>query len=189
MAAPAEKTLKDLTGKWVMNKVLSDSTDDVLTLQGVGWLKRKVIANATVTLHVKHYHADDGVEHVDIKQTVSPGGFNGTTEDRTLDWTLRPHDDDLFGPLKGKSRRVKLEEVEIPFLKEGWLPEVVETIEAYASSDTEKSGTSWTANQTWGFEEIDGVRRYVRHLDFIGPKGQHLQKKLVYDYIGANDLE
>ena len=125
---------------------MSDSTDDVLTLQGVGWLKRKVIANATITLHVKHYTADDGVEHVDIRQTVT-GGFEGTTENRTLDWNLREHDDHLFGPTKGKSHRAKLEEIEIPFLKEGWLPEIETTIEAYATSDTEKSGTSWTAIQ------------------------------------------
>ena len=36
--------------------------------------------------------------------------------------------------------------------------------------------------KTWGFEEIGGERRYARHLDFTGPKGEHLQKKLIYDY-------
>ncbi|KZV68705.1 hypothetical protein PENSPDRAFT_652992 [Peniophora sp. CONT] len=186
MAAPAEKTINDLTGKWLMNKSLSDSTDDVLSLQGVGWMKRKIIAAATVTLHVKHYHTEDSIEHVDIRQTVT-GGFEGTTENRTLDYVLRAHDDHLFGPIKANSRRVKWVEIEIPFLKEGWLGEGEETIEAYATSDTEKSGTSWTAIQTWGFEDIGGARRYVRHLDFTGPKGEHLQKKLVYDYLGEND--
>ncbi|KLU85318.1 hypothetical protein MAPG_04346 [Magnaporthiopsis poae ATCC 64411] len=41
MAAPPSKTLRDLNGKWVMNKTLSDSTEPALALQGIGWLYLK----------------------------------------------------------------------------------------------------------------------------------------------------
>lgn len=41
---------------------------------------------ATITLAVKQYRDDDGVEHIDIEQTAT-GGIKGTTENRTLDWT------------------------------------------------------------------------------------------------------
>jgi hypothetical protein len=80
MAAPAEVTLKDLSGQWVMvsnslarphlwayrlirltylqNKTLSDDPDDVLALQGMGWMTRKAISIATVTLHTKQYTDD-----------------------------------------------------------------------------------------------------------------------------------
>lgn len=36
--------------------------------------------------------------------------------------------------------------------------------------------------QTWGFEQIDDERRYVRHVDFIGPGEEHIQARLVYDF-------
>ena len=48
----------------------------------------------------------------------------------------------------GKSRRVTIEEVQDGWQKEGWLPDTTEhgLIQAYAVSDTEKSGRTWTAN-------------------------------------------
>ena len=36
--------------------------------------------------------------------------------------------------------------------------------------------------QTWGFENIDDERRYVRHVDFVGPGNEHIQARLVYDF-------
>lgn len=36
--------------------------------------------------------------------------------------------------------------------------------------------------QTWGFEKINDERRYVRHVDFIGPGDEHIQARLVYDF-------
>lgn len=47
----------------------------------------------------------------------------------------------------------------------------------------------------WGFEDIDGVRRYVRHLNFKKYKNMEnledpgnlekaIDRKLVYDYVG-----
>lgn len=54
-------------------------------LQGIGWFTRKAIGLATITLDVKQYRDDEGVEHIDIVQTAT-GGIKGTTENRTLDW-------------------------------------------------------------------------------------------------------
>jgi hypothetical protein len=31
-------------------------------------------------------------------------------------------------------------------------------------------------------EEINGERRYARHVDFTGPKGEEIKARLVYDY-------
>lgn len=55
-------------------------------LQGVSWFTRKAIRFSTITLDIKQYRDDDGVEHIDIDQTAT-GGIKGTTENRTLDWT------------------------------------------------------------------------------------------------------
>lgn len=31
-------------------------------------------------------------------------------------------------------------------------------------------------------EDIDGERRYVRHVKFTGPKGEDIEARLIYDY-------
>lgn len=180
MAAPASMTTLNLSAKFQMNKTLSDDSDPILVLQGVGWFTRKAIALATITLAIKHYKDDDGVEHIDIDQTLT-GGIKGTTEERALDWTDRPHSDHIFGNVVGKSRRVKLEELkDEKWLTEGWEESVKETgaIESFVLC--EKGG--WSAHQVWGFEVIDGVRRYVRHV-VVEKASTRLEKRLVYDYL------
>ncbi|KAF9076130.1 hypothetical protein BDP27DRAFT_1414674 [Rhodocollybia butyracea] len=185
MAAPADFTTLDISGKFVMNKTLSDSSDEILRLQGVNWFKRKLIGAGTVSLVIKHYKGDDAVECIDIDQTLSPGGI-GTREERVMDWQERSKEDSLFGYIIGRSRRVKLEEIDDDYLKTGWTPDSIEHgfIQSYVSSDSPKSGTTWIANQIWGLEEIDGVRRYVRHVFFTGPGGEEIRGRLVYDYTG-----
>jgi hypothetical protein len=132
----------------IQNKNLSDDTDEILRLQGVGWLMRCAIGLATVTLYVKHYKDESGVEHIDIDQTLT-GGIPGSSESRTLDWTDRARSDPIHGHIVGKSKRVKLDEIENEYLKNGWLQDTEQhgAINAYAQSDTSKSGTSWTADQ------------------------------------------
>ena len=51
--------------------------DEILRLQGVPWMKRKIIASITITLYVKHYTDDEGKEHIDIKQ-IGTGGIGGS---------------------------------------------------------------------------------------------------------------
>jgi hypothetical protein len=99
---------------------------------------------------IKHYKDDAGVEHIDIDQTLT-GGMSGTKEMRILNWTERQNEDHVFGPVIGKSRRIKVdsEELEDPFLKEGWTDDTVTygVVQSYVESDTPKSGTTWIANQ------------------------------------------
>jgi len=186
MAAPAEITIKDLSGEWVLNKTLSDDTDPVLALQGIPWLKRKAIAWATVTLHVKQYTSDaDKVVHIDIDQTAT-GGIKGTTELRTLDWTEREHYDDMFGQLKGQSRFTgpgsEGWDALDSFLKEGWLEGEVEKVQSYVVNAKDE----WTGEQIWGFSEIDGKRYYTRRVIVI--KGETVLKiRMVYDWQGKKE--
>jgi len=170
-----------------MNKKLSDDTDEILRLQGVSWLTRRAIGLATITLYVQHHKDDSGVERIDIDQRLT-GGIPGTIENRILDWTFREHEDYLFGPVLGKSRRVALDKIDNEFLRNGWLPDTEQhgAINSYVKSDTPKSNTTWIAEQIWGFEEINGERRYVRHVDFIGPKDEHIQARLVYDFYSSD---
>ncbi|KAG1757738.1 hypothetical protein EDB19DRAFT_1623409 [Suillus lakei] len=185
MAAPPEVTTKNLTGKYIMNKTLSDDSDDILKLQGVSWFKRRAISMFTLTLVVNHYADEAGVEHIDIQQTLS-GGISGTNEARILDWEERSQSDDVFGAVIGQSKRVKAEEVEDEFLKSGWTEDAVEDglVLTVARSDTPKSGMEWRAEQTWGFEELNGERRYARHVRFTSSNKSDgpIFKHLYYDY-------
>ncbi|RDB28493.1 hypothetical protein Hypma_015679 [Hypsizygus marmoreus] len=186
MAVPASLSILNISGKFVMNKALSDTTTDtILTLQGVGWLKRKAITLGTVTLAIKHFKDDEDVEHIDIEQTLT-GGIPGTSERRTLTWTERENEDHIFGAVIGKSRRTKVDVLEENFLKAGWTADTVEhgVVQSYVESDTPKSGTTWIANQTWGIEEVNGERRYTRHVKFTGPGAEDIECRLIYDYLG-----
>ena len=102
---------------------------------------------STITLYIRHYKGDDGVERIDIDQTLK--GIPGTSENRILDWTFRENDDYIFGSVLGKSRRANVNEIEDGFLREGWLPDTVQdgVINSYVKSDTSKSNTSWIAEQ------------------------------------------
>ncbi|ERF70186.1 hypothetical protein EPUS_00374 [Endocarpon pusillum Z07020] len=108
MAAPPKVTIDDLSGKFVMNRNLSDPIDPILTLQGLSWFLRKAISFATVTLSVHQYRKPASEEpkqpiHIDITQRAT-GGISTTQENRVLDWSERDHEDRIFGKVKGKSR-------------------------------------------------------------------------------------
>ena len=101
-----------------------------------------------MTLHVTHTKGDDGIERINIAQTLT-GGFEGTTENRILDWTERENEDHIFGAVIGKSRRINPEKLDNEYLKKGWLPDVYEhgAIQAWVKSNELKSGTDWIAEQ------------------------------------------
>jgi len=153
--------------------------------QGVGWLTRKAIALATITLHTKEYVDDASVTHIDIEQTAT-GGIKGTTELRVLDNQFREHTDHIFGELKGRSRWFKLSDLDESdydekYLKEGWEKAIVdgEAIESFV----ENGKAGWTARQIWGFMEVKGDRRYVRNVVVV--KGDQVKRRrLVYDWAG-----
>lgn len=104
MATPADKTIKNLNGSWIIDKSISTPTENVLKLQGLGWVLRKAIGVATITLHIHTYSdtEDAKILHVDIDQTVT-GGIKGTTEIRVTDGKERDHKDHIFGNNKGQS--------------------------------------------------------------------------------------
>ncbi|KAK2068715.1 hypothetical protein P8C59_003343 [Phyllachora maydis] len=198
MAAPPSQSLNDLSGEWVMNKELSDSAEPALALQGIGWLTRKAIGLATVTLQVKQYvgpptppAADRGdVTHVDIDQTAT-GGIKGSTERRCVDGVAREHSDWLFGRVRGRSRWVAAADVEDAFLARGWLLEGEDEGEpAGPAGETrrlllsvaESLDNGWVATQVWGFQRLEGERRYARNVVVV--KGdERVECRLVYDFI------
>lgn len=122
--------------------------DEILRLQGVSWVKRRIIASVTITLYTKHYIPEDGIERIDIQQ-VGTGGFKGNFEERILNWEEHDKNDSLFGYVVGKSKRLKVEEIEDEWQREGWSEDTFEhgAIRSLVWSDTPKSKTTWTGDQ------------------------------------------
>lgn len=149
--------------------------------QGVSWLVRQAIKWSTITLYIKQYTDEAGQTHIDINQQSS-GGYSNQ-EERTLNWEFHEKDDKVFGKIKGRSRYVSRDDVEEPYLKDGWDQKFLdeakgELVQNYVES---LSGNKWIADQTWGFEVIKGERRYVRHV--YAHKGKEVHRiKLVYDW-------
>ncbi|KAG9314246.1 hypothetical protein JVU11DRAFT_5033 [Chiua virens] len=184
MAAPSEVTTKAMSGKFLMNKSLSDSFDEILQLQGVSWLTRRAISLFNVVLVIKHTTDEAGLEQIDIDNKVS-GGVNASSEDRTLDWVERDEDDNIFGRVIGKARRIPVEEITDEFLKKDWTQDTIDNdiVLTDSWSTPGKNNYKWRAIQTWGFAMVNGERRYVRHTTFTSDKRQNpIHTRLVYDY-------
>ncbi|KAL2005636.1 hypothetical protein VTN00DRAFT_10129 [Thermoascus crustaceus] len=234
MAAPADVTVQDLNGTWVMDKTLSTPTDPILKLQGISWITRKAISYATITLSISEYaEADPAADnkpivHIDVEQTAT-GGIRGTTEKRVLSWVEREHSDHIFGNCVGQSRFVRgskdengkvRPDVDVQtkiggngvddntvrrFLRGEILPDGTETegflVEEAKEGDGVELGegegiwvqswvknkdVGWTAEQVWGFETINGERRYTRRV-VVAKDGQYQLGRLVYTFLGRKE--
>lgn len=182
------------TKKYQQNKSQSSNIEPGLALQGIGWVTRKAVSMATLTLHVKQFvappsppadPANPPATHIEIEQTGT-GGMKGTTEKRCLDYTFREHSDWLFGRVKGQSKWLTPDDISDPFLKSGWLEGDEEkggpNGETHIISHVESLESGWTATQIWGFKLIDGVRKYCRNV-VIAKGSERVELQLVYDFL------
>lgn len=142
---------------------------------------------------------------IEITSVVSrgfPGA--GSTEKMALDWSTWEKKDVLLGPYQGKmgwctAAELSTEEEDDgarflrgTILKDGggnnggWCDDDGKAGEAEKSHVRmllESSKNGWVAEHVWGFEIVDGQRRYTRRL--VGRKGDRLEMaRLVYDYLG-----
>ena len=157
----------------------------MLAIQGIGYLVRKGIAMASVSLDINQYQAPpkppststDIVYHIDIEQTAA--GLSSTHERRCIDGEWRDHQDWLFGEVKGRTWWTGVDGIDDEFLRQGWEADAGELL----VSHVESKGNGWTARQVWGFQVIDGVRRYARNV--VVTKGsERAAIRLVYNWVG-----
>ncbi|KAJ6264632.1 hypothetical protein Dda_0781 [Drechslerella dactyloides] len=175
MAAPADKTAADMTGSYVMNRTLSGDTDKILSLQGVGWLLRKSLGLATVTINLTHKASDDVINIHSVA-----AGVISTNEDLHLDGKAYERTKDkVWGNFQVTAQKKQLSEIDDEQLREGWAGD--EVIEVVADNKESK----WTALQIWGFTdyEVNGKkeRRYFRRVRLTHSKGV-TYSHMVYDY-------
>ncbi|KAJ7478682.1 hypothetical protein B0H11DRAFT_1281373 [Mycena galericulata] len=185
MSLPEGASMLDISGKYTMNKSLSDSdaSDTILEHQGVGMLKRKAIGWASATVHLKHFKDTEGVEHIEVAHQVSSSG-TPKGEVRILTWTEQTIESPLFGKIITKTRRVSQAELDDEHLKSGWTADTLES--GLIQADARGGGDiKWATTQVWGIEEIQGERRHTRHIKFTGSKGNVILARFVYDYVGT----
>jgi hypothetical protein len=182
MAAPPNKTLQSLFGKWQLNKSCSDDFASVLALQGVNLLVRKAATAAAI--HLKITQTDE--QHIKMAQSVTSGKIPGTTEEYTLDWEWRTNNDSFFGEIAGRSRWVSVEEggqTDVTRAGEGeWIDG--DSDGKLIEAEGKKEDGEWSAHHLWGFEIVDGERRHTRRVYVKNKKGEELRVRMVYDFVG-----
>ncbi|KAJ8075087.1 hypothetical protein PM082_019414 [Marasmius tenuissimus] len=205
MAVPPDFCTLDISGRFTMNKTLSDtsSIDSILSAQGVTWMLRKSIGLGTVTLGIRHYRTpspSSEEEHIDITETLTPGNIKGTPDRRVLVWDQRVDTEDwIFGPVGGRTRRLApttiegegegegLSDDDVEWMKSGWTEDTIRDGIIHCRDEslkTGKQGKGWVVVQFWGIEVINAERRYTRHLLFTGGDGKVIRARFVYDYVG-----
>ncbi|KAJ7615514.1 hypothetical protein FB45DRAFT_801935 [Roridomyces roridus] len=185
MSLPETFTMADLSGKFSLNKILTDSAaaDRILAGQGVGLLKRKAFNLVSPVMHLKHYKDADGVESVEIEHHLHQGD-SPPPETRRMTWVEEDVDTKIFGKIKTKTRRVALTDLDDSdsFLTTGWETDCASLIQSDLYAD------KWTSVQVWGIEEVEsGERRHTRRVKFTQTDkgGGVVHCRFVYDYLGS----
>ncbi len=123
--------------------------------------------------------------HIDIDQLVT-GGLKGTTEKRCIDGNWREHSDWMFGNVRGRTTWVSAASIEDAFLSKGWEEGDGEKAgpdgETHIQSYVESLENGWTATQIWGFQVVNGERRYARNI-VVAKESERVEIRLVYDYL------
>ncbi|KAI9375913.1 hypothetical protein BJX61DRAFT_539368 [Aspergillus egyptiacus] len=210
MEIPADVTIKTLQGSWTLDKTIADDADRILTLQGVGWLTRKAISAATMTLHFTSTQSPDTpTTHLKMRQTLT-GGIPGSTEDRIMDWAERERSNHIYGEVLSRSRLiggVRGEDgnvrPELELQSQAGSSAIEEEVRGFLcagvpdlSSVEEKEGRygdlyihdfgrnekgGWTAEQIWCIEVIEGKKYLARRIAVVREDGYELAR-LVYRF-------
>lgn len=99
---------------------------------------------------------------------------------------FREHSDWLFGTVRGQTKWVAAGDIGDAFLQGGgqWLEGEEEkggpAGETHVLSHVESVDNGWTADQIWGFQTVDGVRKHVR-LIVVAKGAERAEIRLVYD--------
>ncbi|KAK0645284.1 hypothetical protein DIS24_g8070 [Lasiodiplodia hormozganensis] len=162
MAAPPEKTISNLTGKWTLDRKLSSGLDEVMALQGVGWLKIKALSVINVTETYKQYIDDAGVTHIDVVPTVT-GGFKGEESSCIVDGVKRARTLQEFGEITESCQWSDLTDVDEEFLRDGWVyaeGEKTGPKNLYMNVTMDKGAC--VLKGVWGFIDVEGKRYHAR---------------------------
>ncbi|KAL4881898.1 hypothetical protein BJY04DRAFT_217963 [Aspergillus karnatakaensis] len=207
MASMNGPNIPKMNGNWILDKDRSTGLEEVLKLQGIGWLTRMTVLAATVTLKITQESeviapTTEPVKAITLEQVLS-GGLGGRPEKRLLNWTESKHNDILFGRVVIQSHYIpglsesggKIQPVFVAATTaldertESFLNEVV-LVDGY-SDVAEKSlkelflhdfirseGAGWTAEQVWAVESVGGEILLTRRV--VVAKGRDTKTARVF---------
>ena len=179
MVAPSDKTLQNLSGKWTLNKELSDDFTPVLEMQGVNFMIRKATGAASVHLKI----SQPSETELKMEQTATSLAIPGTTENYILDWEWRDDHDAFFGDIQGRSRWINQSEAWDNGAEGDWPKD--DSDGKLIQATGKKPDEAWTATHFWGFEEVGGKRRHTRRVKVVDKNGKELKVRMVYDFDGS----
>ncbi|KAH7394281.1 hypothetical protein BKA66DRAFT_567238 [Pyrenochaeta sp. MPI-SDFR-AT-0127] len=180
MAAPPDKFIGNLNGRWLLNKTLSDDYERVMSLQGVAWLVRKAICRASTTISIRQEGV--GPATTIALDNTSNLGVQGTTEVRQLDWEFATHNDFVWGNVRGRSKFVSITDTPAGFPAANARDDAQNEDSELLYNEIEALNGSWKSQMLWGFEIIDGSRYFVRHVK-ASRGSEHATARLVYNYL------
>ncbi|KAK4985521.1 hypothetical protein LTR50_005929 [Elasticomyces elasticus] len=177
MAVPDSLTIKDISGTYTLNKALSDSMQPMLRMQNINFMVRQVVQYSSITVTLKQFADPKGKVHLEQQQTTT-GGMR-TTKDRIVDGEWSQKDNKIWGPVRTRTRFVKLRDIDDDFLKAGWTQDCLEG-EVIETMDESLSDT-WTARQVYGLAEVNGEKKQVRKI--VAKKGDQVERiRMVYNW-------
>jgi hypothetical protein len=142
---------------------------------------------ASTTERILQSKDEHGIEHIVINTTIT-GGIKTTPEHRVHDdaWGDE-YSDPIFGKSRSRHRRVKISSLKEDdlvegLLKGGWTQDIFEGDELI-DGIVESLNYGWVARLAYGFEDINGERRFVRRT--IVTKGDQVRSlRMVFDFKG-----
>ncbi|KAM5471941.1 hypothetical protein MauCBS54593_003348 [Microsporum audouinii] len=182
MACPESVTIKSLSGRFKMNKQLSDNSDQLLSLQGLGWVACKAFRMMPIEIDIRQFEDGQGATRIEVDNIVGGGALGRSKETRQLDWNAIERQHTSFGNIRSRSCWIELHAITDAFLLRGWEGEL--NVGGLIFSRVESIDHGWIQEQVWGFQEIDGQKRYVRRIVII--KGeQRREARFVFDWVAA----
>ncbi len=148
------------------------------------WALRKILGFANVSLHLSQTNsqtensaAEPGTTTIRAKQVVTPGGFN-SEDSYVLDALAREATVPIFGHVSVKTSFVPTAELDDDDLRQrlrtGGGDVVIREV-------VESKVNGWSTEGIWGFEQVEGERRFTR-TSVTTTTGDQVVAKLVYDF-------
>ncbi|KAL8664428.1 MAG: hypothetical protein Q9168_007910 [Polycauliona sp. 1 TL-2023] len=155
MAAPPHKNLHNIAGRWTLNKPLSKPD---LNLQNINIFIRSIATHTSVHLTI----SQPSPSSIHLQQSATGASIPAVTEDWILDWTWRDGHDPLFGDMKGRARWIGIDDAQVEGSEFDREADDGMIMQAEWKRDDEWGGTHY-----WGFEDVQGERRYVRRIFMV----------------------
>ncbi|KAL8754895.1 MAG: hypothetical protein Q9184_004963 [Pyrenodesmia sp. 2 TL-2023] len=178
MATPESVDILDVTGRWSLNRMLSDSLEDTFALV-------INVADLQFSFQQDLPETEDSPARFTVKQTIRPGGFDSSNE-YILDGKARYDTVPIFGEVTATNSYL----TEDGLTTEDTLSRTIEPANGQQQQVigilkiTTGVHTGWTSRTVWGFERIDGGK-YLCKYATTTKDNQKATARMVFDYPGV----